>query len=550
MKVALGQINVTVGDLTGNTNLILAGIDQARELGADLVVFPELCVIGYPPNDLLFKQDFIRGAEDCLQRIAAASTDIAVIVGGVQRLEGARKAANTYDISMVAHQLGFLLANSAFLMAGGKVQAVQAKTFLPNYDVFDETRYFEPARERSTFELKGQRFGVNVCEDIWVDAGPVDEQFRQGAEFVINISASPFYKGKWKVRKDLVRKRAMDNHRPVLYVNSVGGQDSLIFDGGSFGFDGNGNLIALAKHFVPDVALVNTENPMTVQEKEPSEVEEVHQALILGLRDYVNKNGFDSVVLGLSGGIDSALVAALAAAALRPERVKAVSMPGPYSSKGSITDAEQLCANLYMELKSVPIGPAYKSYLGMLKPEFHGRGEDVAEQNIQARIRGNILMALSNKFGWLVLSTGNKSEVSVGYNTLYGDLAGGLSVISDVPKTLVYKLCHYINDQVGRPIIPRSVMTKPPSAELKANQVDQDDLPPYEILDDILHRYIEENQSREQIVEAGFDAALVKRIIQRVDRNEYKRQQAPLGLKITPKAFGFGRRMPITNKYT
>jgi NAD+ synthase (glutamine-hydrolysing) len=346
-----------------------------------------------------------------------------------------------------------------------------------------------------------------------------------------------------------LRKRAIDNHVPVLYVNSVGGQDSLIFDGGSFVFDAHGNLAALAKHFVPDTVLVDTDNPALVQDKTSNEAEETYQALLLGLRDYVNKNGFRKVILGLSGGVDSALVLALAAAALGPERVVAVAMPGPYSSKGSLSDAEKLCRNLYVELKTIPISSVYKSYVSLLKSEFKGRPEDVTEQNLQARARGNVLMALSNKFGYLVLSTGNKSEVAVGYNTLYGDLAGGLSVISDVPKTLVYKVCRLINDQVGRDLIPQSVLDKAPSAELRANQTDQDDLPPYDMLDGILHRYIEENQTADEIAREGYDLKLVQQIIRRVDRNEYKRQQAPLGLKITPKAFGFGRRMPVTNKY-
>lgn len=549
MKVALCSVNVTVGDLAGNTELVKAGITRAREAGAELAVFPELCITGYPPVDLLLSRSFVREAIERVEEIAAAATGIAAVVGGIQRVEGSCVRRNCYDLSMATHEPGSRLTNTAFLLVEGKVADTQAKTFLPNYDVFDETRYFEPAASRKLFKLNGRKLGVNICEDIWIDDGPTEEQARLGAGFIINIAASPFYLGKRELRKQLLRKRALDSRVPVLYVNAVGGQDSLIFDGGSFAFDARGNLAALAKHFVPDMVLVDTDNPALVQDKTPSEAEETYQALLLGLRDYVNKNGFKKVILGLSGGVDSALVLALAAAALGPERVVAVAMPGPYSSKGSLTDAEKLCRNLYVELKTIPIGSVYKSYVSLLKGEFKGRADDVTEQNLQARARGNVLMALSNKFGYLVLSTGNKSEVAVGYNTLYGDLAGGLSVISDVPKTLVYKVCRHINDQVGRDLIPQSVLDRAPSAELRANQTDQDDLPPYDVLDGILHRYIEENQTAEEIAREGFDLKLVQQIIRRVDRNEYKRQQAPLGLKITPKAFGFGRRMPVTNKY-
>jgi NAD+ synthase (glutamine-hydrolysing) len=549
VKVALCSIDVTVGDLAGNAELIKAGISRARDAGAELAVFPELCITGYPPVDLLLNRDFIRDCRERLNEIARDCTGIAAVVGGIEQLDGTRAQRNRYDLSMVAHHPGTLLNNTAFLLAEGQIAGRQAKTFLPNYDVFDETRYFCPAERRGVFELKGAKFGVNVCEDIWIDHGPTEEQAKLGAEFIINISASPFYLGKWQLRKQLICKRAKDSSVPVLYVNSVGGQDSLVFDGGCFAYDGRGDLCALGRHFQSETIVVDTANPALVQDKTPNEAEETYQALVLGLKDYVNKNAFKKVLLGLSGGVDSALVVALAAAALGPERVVAVAMPGPYSSKGSVTDAEKLCRNLYVELKTVNINAVYKSYLGTLKPEFRGKPEDVTEQNIQARVRGNVLMALSNKFGYLVLSTGNKSEVSVGYNTLYGDMAGGLSVISDVPKTLVYKVCRHINDQVGRDMIPQSIMDKAPSAELKPNQTDQDDLPPYDVLDAILHSYIEENKTVEEIVEAGYDLALVKDIIRRVDRNEYKRQQAPLGLKITPKAFGFGRRMPVTNKY-
>jgi NAD+ synthetase len=549
MKLALCQIDVTVGDLDGNTELILTAISRARELGAQLAVFPELCVTGYPPKDLLFNRSFLAGVDDSLRRIAAASRDIAVITGAVESHPGVRSRRDTPDPALITGRHDQVLTNAAILFRDGKRFAAQAKTFLPNYDVFDETRYFVPADRQEPFELDGERFGVNICEDIWADDGPTGTQVRLGAEFIINIAASPFYLGKQKLRKELVRKRAQEHARPVFMVNLVGGQDSLIFDGGSFGYDRRGNLIGRGRQFAPDLVVVDTASPSIISEQDPSVAEETYQALVLGLRDYVNKNGFKQVVLGLSGGVDSALVLVLAAHALGPDRVVAVAMPGPYSSRGSLDDARKLCANLYVELKTIPITPVYQSYLTQLKSEFKGLGTDVTEQNIQARVRGNILMALSNKLGYLVLSTGNKSEVAVGYNTLYGDLAGGLSVISDVPKTLVYEVCRYINNQVGRDLIPQPILTKAPSAELKPNQTDQDDLPAYETLDEILRRYIEENQTADEIAAAGFAPELVRSIIDRVDRNEYKRQQAPLGLKITPRAFGFGRRMPVTNKF-
>ncbi|MEO0108689.1 MAG: NAD+ synthase, partial [candidate division WOR-3 bacterium] len=409
---------------------------------------------------------------------------------------------------------------------------------------------FEPAASRRLFEVQGHRFGVNLCEDIWVDDGPLEEQVRMGAEFVITISASPCYLGKGRARKELVRRRAQTSRCPVLYVNLVGGQDALIFDGGSLGYDSRGQLIALGRQFASELVMVDLDDPVVLADRDLSEVEEAYHALVLGLRDYVNKNGFGKVVLGLSGGVDSALVLALAQAALGPDRVVAVTMPGPYTSRSSLEDARRLCANFYVELKTIPIDHIFRSYLGTLKAELRGGESDIAEQNLQARIRGNILMALSNRHGWLVLSTGNKSEVAVGYNTLYGDMAGGLSVISDLPKTMVYRVCEYINRQDGRELITASVLTRAPSAELRSNQTDQDDLPPYDVLDPILELYIEQNRSEDEIVAAGHPRAIVHDVLRRVDRNEYKRQQAPLGLKITPKAFGFGRRMPITNKFT
>jgi NAD+ synthase (glutamine-hydrolysing) len=549
VKVALAQINCTVGDLAGNLQAVLTGIDQARKAGAELVAFPELCIAGYPPVDLLLNRAFLDGVERSLSQVAAASREIAVVVGAVARHGAVEPDRRVCDASLRLYRQGGALTNAAFLFVGGRLAGTQAKTFLPNYDVFDETRYFVPARERALFQLGERRFGVNICEDLWVDGGPADEQCRLGAEFILNIAASPFYAGKAQRRRELVAARARSGGRPVLYANLVGGQDSLIFDGGSMACDRQGRLVALARQFVPDLVLLDVDCPVGVPDRIPGEVEETCQALQTGLRDYVNKNRFEKVVLGLSGGVDSALVAALARDALGPERVVAVSMPGPYTSKASRDDARKLAQNLYIELRTIPIDPVVRSYTGLLRGEFRGRPEDVTEQNIQARVRGNILMALSNKFGWLVLSTGNKSEVAVGYNTLYGDLAGGLSVISDVPKTMVYRLCNYLNDSVGREIIPRNILVRAPTAELRPNQTDQDDLPPYDVLDTVLRLYVEENRTAAEIVAAGHDPAVVSGIIRRVDASEYKRQQAPLGLKITPRAFGFGRRMPVTNRF-
>jgi NAD+ synthase (glutamine-hydrolysing) len=549
MKIALAQINTTVGDLKGNTKKIIDQIELAKKKKVDLVVFPELAITGYPPKDLLFKKEFVSQTEKRLIEIQKASSGIGVVVGLVTLRTGSRIPVDRYDISVPTHLTKMVLSNTAYLIDNKKIIGVHEKIWLPTYDVFDEKRYFEPGKVIKVFNFKDRKIGINICEDLWIDDGPTDQQVKKGANLIIIISASPFYAGKWQVRKQLVRKRTLANKVPIFYNNLVGGQDDLIFDGGSFAFNQEGELIGLAKHFAEDLLITDLDAAQPIKDLKENEPTEVFNALVLGLRDYVEKNHFPKVVLGLSGGIDSALVCALAVQALGKERVIGVTMPSPFSSNMSVKDSQILANNLEIELLNIPITQIYQSYLTTLKPGFKGQKSDVAEENIQARIRGNILMALANKFGYLVLSTGNKSETAVGYTTLYGDMAGGLAVISDVPKMIVYRLAKYFNQRAHKELIPRNIFTKPPSAELKPNQKDSDDLPTYEILDKILALYIEENRSKEEIIKQGFSRFLVSDIIRRIDHNEYKRKQAPLGLKITPKAFGSGRRMPITNKF-
>jgi len=556
MKIALAQINSTVGDLKGNTKKIIEYINTARKQKVDLIVFPELAICGYPPKDLLLKKDFLDELDRNLKRIIRNSNSIGVIVGTVVCVNKKARPLDIYDVSMTAHFPGCVLNNSAAFIYNNRLFGTQSKTYLPNYDIFDEQRYFRPAKTHHIFPFKNHKIGIAICEDIWVDNEITELLVKKGATIIITISASPFYIDKCQLRKVLVRKRAMKNRVPVFYINLVGGQDDLVFDGGSFGYDAKGNSIVSAKRFEEDFTVVDTENTKfyhrDTEGTEKNEIGEVFSALVLGLRDYVEKNKFNKVVLGLSGGVDSALVACLAVAALGSERIELVMMPGPFSSESSIKDALEISQNLGIEPRLIPINDIYDSYLRTMRGEFKGIPFDTTEENIQARIRGNILMALSNKFGCLVLTTGNKSEFSVGYSTLYGDMAGGLAVISDVPKTMVYKLCEYINKagiKEQKDVIPKNVFVKPPSAELKANQTDQDDLPPYEVLDKIIHLYIEENKSKEEIIKIGLSKKLVTDIIWRIDHNEYKRFQAPLGIKITPKAFGFGRRMPITNAF-
>ena len=528
-KVALAQRNATVGDIDGNTKKIIEYIKTAREKGADLVIFPELAITGYPPKDLLLKPSFIKANKEALERIIGETEGIAVITGFVDAI-----GANIY--------------NAAALIQNRRLIGVQHKMHLPNYDVFDEKRYFKPATESAIFELDGLKLGITICEDIWADNGPTEVQAELGADFIVNVSDSPFYAGKSKVRRELIARRAKENRIAIVYVNLVGGQDDIVFDGRSYVFNKEGALIAEGKQFEEDLVIADLDGAEIIPEAE-DELKEIHGALVVGIKDYVRKNGFEKAVIGLSGGIDSALTAALAVEALGAQNVVGVSMPSAISSQSSKADAKKLAENLGIEYTVVPIVDAVNAYTAMLSDEFEGTEPDVTEENIQARIRGNILMALSNKFGYLVLSTGNKSELAVGYCTLYGDMSGGLAVISDVPKTTVYKLARYINAINKKELIPESIIVKEPSAELKEGQKDTDSLPPYEVLDQILHAYIEGDRSKEEIIEMGFDARVVSDVIWRVDHNEYKRQQAPVGIKITPKAFGSGRRMPITNRY-
>jgi len=480
-KLALAQINATVGDTGGNTEKVIEYIKKAKSKDVDLVIFPELTTTGYPPKDLLLKPSFIKANKEALEKVISETKDIAVIIGFVDEL-----SENIY--------------NAAALIQNRRLIGIQHKTHLPNYDVFDEKRYFKPATESSIFNLNGLKLGINICEDIWVDNGPTGIQAKLGADFIVNISASPFYAGKSKERRGLIAKRAKENNIPIVYVNLVGGQDDLVFDGRSYVFNKEGALIAEGKPFEEDLVITNLDGTGIIPEGEDP-VREIYGALRIGIRDYVRKNGFEKVVIGLSGGIDSALTAALATEALSAQNVVGVSMPSAISSQSSKADAKKLADNLGIEYRVVPIIDAVNAYTAMLSDEFKGTEPDVTEENIQARIRGNILMALSNKFGYLVLSTGNKSELAVGYCTLYGDMSGGLAAISDVPKTTVYKLARYINAAKGKEIIPKNIIIKEPSAELKEGQKDTDSLPPYEVLDPILQAYIEENKSKEEIIQ-------------------------------------------------
>lgn len=568
LRIALAQANFTVGDLEGNRSKILQFVKEAQREGADIVVFPELSVTGYPPEDLLLKPQFVEENLKTIKDIAQQIGDIVAVVGFVD-LE-----KDIYNAAAVIYQ--------------HKIVDVYRKIFLPTYSVFDEDRYFSRGERIPVYEIRKCQVGINICEDIWYPDGPGHIQALAGAELIINLSSSPFYAGKRSYREKMIAVRGIDDAAFVAYVNLVGGQDELVFDGGSFIVNPEGEIIARAKLFEEDLLIADLDIESVLRtrlhqpkirkeilqaekvykvfvappkerpsgfikgrtEETPPLEGEILQALVLGTRDYVNKNNFKKVLIGLSGGIDSSLVAAIAVEALGKDRVVGVLMPSPYTSKESIEDATELAKNLGIQIYTVPITDIFEQFKKELRERVWGdMPEDTTEENIQARIRGNILMAISNKFGWLVLTTGNKSEMSCGYATLYGDMAGGFAVIKDVMKTMVYKVAAYYNKIKERDVIPQRVFVKPPSAELRPNQKDEDSLPPYEILDPILKAYVEEDRSYREIVEMGFDAETVKKVIRMVDINEYKRRQAPPGIKITPRAFGKDRRLPITNKF-
>ncbi|MCI0354606.1 MAG: NAD+ synthase [Acidobacteria bacterium] len=543
MKIALGQTNPTVGDFAGNAARIIAFSRQARDAGAGLIIFPELSVCGYPPRDLVERPAFVLKNRETLDSIAEATRGIAVICGLVTPAET---------------ETGKSVMNSAMLLADGRLQFQQSKILLPTYDVFDESRNFAPARRQELFSFCSKRVALTICEDAWNDKhfwrtrlysiDPVEELMRAGGNFILNISASPFYVGKRELRLKMLQTIATRYQAPVVMVNQVGGNDSLVFDGSSLALAPDGGVVARAKSFEEDLVFFDSETltgevRTQVEGDDPS----AYAALVLGTRDYVSKCGFKSVIVGLSGGIDSALTAAIAVDALGAQNVMGAAMPSHYSSPGSVDDARTLASNLGIRFELIPISQIFDSYRTALRPLLAGRPEDATEENIQSRIRGALLMALSNKFGSLVLSTGNKSELGVGYCTLYGDMVGGLAVLSDVPKTQVYRLSRYVNSR--SPVIPQSTLDKPPSAELRPNQKDTDSLPPYDVLDAILEGYVEDGKTAEQIArERSFDLALVRSVVRMVDRAEYKRQQAAPGLKISEKAFGVGRRLPIAQK--
>jgi NAD+ synthase (glutamine-hydrolysing) len=585
-RIAMVQMNPTVGDLDGNVKRIVGWLREARKAKADLVAFPELAVTGYPPEDLLLKPRFVEDNRLALQEVVRECRDIAAVVGYVgQGVASDHKSVSPTVVPAGRHEL----YNAAAVIAERRVAATYNKWFLPNYGVFDESRYFHPGRRLPIVTLNGTVLGVNICEDIWLPEGPTRIQAWAGAEVIVNINASPFHVGKSRYREQMLATRARENGVILTYTNTVGGQDELVFDGNSLILDQTGDVIARAKAFEEDflVADLNIEavarsRMAHSRRKAPAgqfasaiervdlavatggrkrvpvipplvspldSIEEVYRALTLGVCDYVRKNGFKRVVIGLSGGIDSALTAAIAVDALGPANVLGVFMPSPYTSRESRDDVADLVRRLGIALRTIPITGPFRSYLKALAPAFGSRSADTTEENLQARIRGNILMAFSNKFGHLVLTTGNKSEMSVGYATLYGDMAGGFAVIKDVPKTMVYELARLRNRRGERPVIPKRILERAPTAELKPDQKDEDTLPPYTTLDPILKAYVEEDRSLEEIVAMGFDRQTVARVIGMVDRSEYKRRQAPIGIKITHRAFGKDRRMPITNGY-
>ena len=581
-RLALAQINPTVGDIPGNTAKILDYLERAREAGADLVAFPELATTGYPPEDLLFKKSFLIDNVAAMAKVAAASRGIAVVLGYV----------NIVSLERPSEEVGPQVTNAAALCYGGKLVDTYHKIFLPNYGVFDEQRYFQKGSECPVYRIGGVDVGVNICEDIWYPVGPTTVQCQAGAELVVNINASPFHAGKRAFRENMIAQRALENGLTIAYVNTVGGQDELVFDGSSIICNTTGGLVARGPAFqewllitdleFPDAAAkpsrttssaeaaaVGTAKNVTVSEvalnsraplaEQPMSdgidgPEEVYRALVMGTGDYLRKSGFTKALIGLSGGIDSALTATVAVDALGKDNVVGITMPSRYSSEGSISDSKKLAENLGLDLWEVPIEPAHQAFTDMLAERFKGTEANVAEENVQARVRGNVLMTVSNKFGWIVLTTGNKSEMAMGYATLYGDMAGGFAVLKDVPKTTVYELCRWRNRQ-GRAfgtvddVIPAAIIDKPPSAELRDDQLDADSLPAYEILDPVVEAYVEDDLSYQDMVGQGFDPQVVRQVIAAVDRNEYKRRQAPPGVKITHRAFGKDRRLPIVNRY-
>ncbi len=556
LRIALAQINPTVGDIDNNRKRILSSIQAAKKVQADVVVFPELVLSGYPPEDLLHKKHFVDENLKAVRQLAKSVSGLVAVIGGVDRDQQGR------------------LYNAAFVIADQKIPAVYHKHELPNYGVFDEKRYFTDGKQNPILEIRGVLCAVNICEDIWKEDGIPCAQAKSGAKLLLNLSSSPFDLSKMDQREKLLKKRAKQLHCTICYANLVGGQDELVFDGGSMIVGPQGKIVAVAKEFAEDLLTMDVplellkskktkvkplirckglpltkKSELPARGREPlSQLERIYRALVLGTRDYVRKNGFEKVVIGLSGGIDSALVAAIAVEALGKEGVVGVTMPSQFSSSATRSDAKQLAQNLGIQFLELPIQGVFEHYLEVLKPALLGRAVDVTEENLQARVRGNLLMALSNKFGWLVLTTGNKSEIAVGYCTLYGDMSGGFGVIKDVPKTKVYEIAR-LSNQKHSGWIPESVFSRPPSAELRANQKDQDSLPAYDILDLILEGYVEKYLSISQLDQKLKDRGLIEDVIKKIDRSEYKRRQAPPGIKITPRAFGRDWRVPITNKY-
>lgn len=588
LRVAMAQINPTVGDIVGNTALIKSWIKDARRAKADIVAFPELAITGYPPEDLLFKPRFIEDTHRALKAVAAEAHGVVVVVGYVAREAAGTTGSTVSEASAFSPAGRHDLYNAAAVLYERRLIANYCKRLLPNYGVFDESRYFHPGTRLPLLVLNGTTIGVNICEDIWFPEGPTRAQAAAGAEVIVNINASPFHVGKSRLREQVLATRARENRVMVTYTNTVGGQDELVFDGCSMIVDQTGEVVARGKSFDQDLLIADLDvaavgrsrqgdrrtrplpprvaalvdrvavrmparksSSMVVPAMEPSldRLEEAYRALVLGVRDYVRKNGFKRVVIGLSGGIDSALTAVIAVDAIGAENVLGVFMPSPYTSRASREDVADLARRLRIQVDTLSITTTFKSYLRALSKPFSGRRADTTEENLQARIRGNLLMAYSNKFGHLVLTTGNKSEMSVGYATLYGDMAGGFAVIKDVPKTMVYELSHLRNLSGPEPVISKRVLERPPTAELRPDQKDEDSLPPYSVLDPILKAYVEEDRALEDIVAMGFNRDTVARVMVMVDRSEYKRRQAPLGIKITHRAFGKDRRMPITNGY-